>query len=602
MNNPLVKRRLPIAIGAAVLLGLLLVIHAITILCCDDYFYIGFWRGGLKSFIQNNINHYHQINGRVLVHVLCQTVLALGRPVFAGVAIVTYAALCRLAPALFGQDKQKFTLWQLVVSWLIFALLFLLMSQEMVLGKAMLWISAWFNYIFPAFLLVATATFLRKAECRRFWFLLAGLLLCFLSGATTEQSGCVAMVLFGCFWLEGVILKRKPMWGRLGFVLAALAGYGTIFLSPATQNRAGRDLGLALVKNTFGRIAVNTVTLHRSLALIIAFCLISYFFSRCNPQAPKVNRLYLPLAVLLLLSAVLPSSLRLSAALLALLLLGMAASTVGWIFFSPYKTAGYYQLAIMVSLLLMPFTNNAAVRITLPFVFGLLLLAMWQGSQLALFYWPRGNKRRCVSMVITSVAGVLAGLAIFLPTLSAFWANNRIFTANHAIIKENPGSASLTLSAQYDPRCCIKLLMHDTFAQGYFRTYYHLESTQITFSPSAGQATASYLVYGSDADPVIARDGTLYASLRSVITACGEWFCREECDHADFTLNGRKYVFTDGWLFDGRHWQNCKDTSVIYNAHTYMSLEFMTDALGITFDLSQNPVACTPPAQSAGAA
>ena len=577
------------------LFGVLFALHSMALLSCDDFFYSLFWREGLSGFVRKNIDHYLHVNGRVLVHLVCETVLHLGRFWFAAVAVALYAALCHLTPHFFEEGEIHLSHRQYILSCLIFALLFMLISSRMVLGKGILWISSFFNYIFPTFFLFAVLVFLRRSDGRGPGRFLLGLLLSFLSGETTEQSGIIALVLLGCLWLEAVV-TRRPSWRRLAFIVAALAGYLSIFLSPATQSRAERIMSLDLIVNTFGRLAVNTIFLHRSLPLLVVFSFIMFFFSMQNPKAPKLNRVFLPIGLALLVSAALPSSIRLCAAMLGLFLAGLVLTAMGWIFCSPYPMAGYYQLAITASLLAIPITNSAAVRLTLPMVFGVLLLCLWMLTQIVSGCLPPASRRLRRAMLACSAGALAAAYAIFVPTFGVFAANYRLEERNLAAVEDARQTGQLSYCTDYDPRCSYTQLRYDTYAQKYFRQLYGLEDVDLQFYSENGAAVSTQYYLQRDVpgayDTIVRKNGVLYAALRSAVTSCGNWSCREECDHVDFSLGRRNYVFSDGWLFDGRSWTNLEDQVLILGNNTYLPVDVLTELLGISFDFHKDLVTC----------
>ena len=47
-----------------------------VVMYADDYYYASFFKNGISSFISMNIDHYQTFNGRVLVHILAEIVLA----------------------------------------------------------------------------------------------------------------------------------------------------------------------------------------------------------------------------------------------------------------------------------------------------------------------------------------------------------------------------------------------------------------------------------------------------------------------------------------------------------------------------------------------
>ena len=78
--------RLPrLWLWAAVVVGAaaLLLLQSMTTFTSDDYYYAAFWRDGLSGFLSRNWEHFLSRNGRVLVHMAAESILALGPWAFA---------------------------------------------------------------------------------------------------------------------------------------------------------------------------------------------------------------------------------------------------------------------------------------------------------------------------------------------------------------------------------------------------------------------------------------------------------------------------------------------------------------------------------------
>lgn len=66
-------------IGIIIAILFLVMTTSMITLYSDDFYYISFFDGGFSEFVQNNINHYLNVNGRVLVHILDEICLNLGK-------------------------------------------------------------------------------------------------------------------------------------------------------------------------------------------------------------------------------------------------------------------------------------------------------------------------------------------------------------------------------------------------------------------------------------------------------------------------------------------------------------------------------------------
>ena len=239
-ETPPAVRRKPFPLTALLLAaacGLLCFLCLCVDLNADDFYYACFLQDGFDSFVKQNIIHYRTFNGRVLVHLLVQIVLYLGRPayVFSCVGmLILYPLLGRWAAGL-DRDTR-------LTAPLVFLLLFLLIDVR-VLKESVFWISACFNYLFSALMVVCAAALGRFAlRARLPWFLL----LCpaaFLCGATTEQCGAFSALLLLVLPLRAALQDRHLHLPCLLLPPCALAGYLTVLASPATQGRMAAEAG-----------------------------------------------------------------------------------------------------------------------------------------------------------------------------------------------------------------------------------------------------------------------------------------------------------------------------------------------------------------------
>lgn len=572
--------------AAALLMGLLFYLHSLAIYACDDFFYAAFWKGGVLHFLRENLRHFREFNGRVLVHLVCQSVLTGGSVVFAAAAVGIYLGLCRLLPRVFEPEGEERVAFSRVCCC--FGLVFLLLCQKILLGKAILWISSFFNYIFPTFLILLTAAFLRRARDRGRGAVVWGSFLAFCSGATTEQSGVIALTLFGCMWLEAVLERRRP--GRYTlFLVAAVLGLASVFASPATRGRAARDVSLASAANTIERIAVNTISVRRGLFLCLAFCFAMLLLIRRDRRIPRINWLFLPAGAVLLAGCFLPNHLHLCTAMLLTFLLALLVSALSLIFRSPYRMAGYYELALMAGLAVMPVTNNAAVRICLPFLFGILLLTVWLATRLLRLGWRW-------STGVWLLAVLATGLSVAVPSLRAFAGNYCLERENLAAVKAAGQTGVVNYCIDYDPQCGYTWIASDGYSRRSFLALYGLEEEALQFYSAGGVPvkTGQYFptAKGGGKLYLMDRDGVLYASLQAAVAACGGWTCRAEVDYLDFKLNGRSYLLSDRALYDGTAWVPLPAYIVCYS-QAYFPVDWISEYFSIRFDLSADLVTCT---------
>lgn len=207
-----------------VLVLLLAFFALINVHSSDDYWYSTFWDHGLGHYLELMDYHYAAFNGRVLVHIVAHIILHFDNWAFALCFIGMCVAVSMTVSntVCLGSDRFQLTLCGLLVG--IFC-----MPLDM-FNEGIMWISGWCNYFFPVVLVCLLIAALERSSNWAY-------LLAFLCGATTEQMGLASAVLCTVF-IAFALLRKKDVLRCIGCTVLAMTGVLTIFLSPATQNRA----------------------------------------------------------------------------------------------------------------------------------------------------------------------------------------------------------------------------------------------------------------------------------------------------------------------------------------------------------------------------
>ena len=198
-----------------------------VVLSGDDYYYANFVPNGLSYFLSENIFHYEQTNGRAMVHLLDELVLALPLwiwKIFALCLIGGVVYLCAWFVARYPKDQKRFPK-ALSISCVLFSMIHLYILRESVL-----WATGSFNYLFPAFLtLLFYVIFWHKlSQEKGAWYLP---ILSFFAAFTTEQSSaatvgaCILLILFQ------LIVQKKHVYltHYLSLITSAIAAVTVIF-------------------------------------------------------------------------------------------------------------------------------------------------------------------------------------------------------------------------------------------------------------------------------------------------------------------------------------------------------------------------------------
>ena len=176
---------------AVAFLALLLLTAKITIYC-DDYFYGLFFRNGWSGFWDMTVWHYLNFNGRAFVHFMAEVALIFDTKLF----ILLNPLMLAVAFLLGSRLQSGKTPWRFLLSLSAVGMTVVMALPIQFLNTSLLWISASFNYLFPIFfLMLALWQLQRDTEKRRLHPLT--MVLIFLAGATTEQSGLAAIVCLG---------------------------------------------------------------------------------------------------------------------------------------------------------------------------------------------------------------------------------------------------------------------------------------------------------------------------------------------------------------------------------------------------------------------
>ena len=439
------------------ILGLIGFTALITVYSSDDYWYSVFMDQGPLGYFKLMGEHYLTFNGRVLVHVVAHLILFAGNWLFA----LFVLGCCVAVPWLLWRTQRP-SQGGYLPYLVLFAIVLLAMPTPLY-KQGMMWVSASCNYLLPTLLLCSLfplATRVRDGQtldpkARRLLLAMA-----FLCGATTEQTGLMGILVVGYYWVScrwtGANRSRPLLWGAL----AALAGWLTIFCSPATLGRLFSEtntLGEAtLAQKLVGGFMDQTQLLTGSLTvplLLLAVLLAGgvILFEKWG-KAPWLWGLLLPVVAVMAIPFC-PEKFK--AVLLLVALVGLLAMAV-LLLFTHQEWVGVLLLAAVGSLLVMLPTASVDARTLLPFY---LLTAAAATALLA----PAVPKLRFSVLAL----GVLVVVA-FVPTLQGFWYNHQVDALNRQHVVEAAGKTRLDYCVDYD----MDYTEYKAHSDGYFMQKY----------------------------------------------------------------------------------------------------------------------------------
>ncbi len=518
------------ALGLTALMLLMAFLTYATTKSADDFWYSVFLSGGIKRFISLNVKHYQQFNGRVWVHVVAQIILYAGNWLFALIAMLIVVLLTWCVSR--TQKLPFLPIAVLVLSG------FLVMPLQM-LTEGVLWISAFCNYVLPAALLMGEVCLFAELERRGATPLRSVLLIlvAFLCGASTEQTGLTAVGITLLFTLHSLRVKKSVSLLLLFCSLFTILGVITIFVSPATQGRVSAEVellgSLRLSLQTRADLCFEGWNI---LVILLAFLLLA---AACATRGKalflRLLSMLFPFVLLFGYIAGMPVF-SYECALVLLLVTGMIF-TLCPNFLQAYLPVGMLCFAMVLSEGVMLFTQSNGYRTQVPlYLYLVVALAIMVVQTIPRKLWPY------VSAVLLGVA-----LLVRLPQISGFYHNWQTERQNQVYAQDYQETGILYYSMDYDS----DYTHAAAFTDGYFWQTY-LDSVGFD------EVTGTYYVYSSSSFPLwlnetllslpaLDLEGTLYLPLRLVLETAG--------GTVDITgnglllsLNGTDYTYYEGTL------------------------------------------------------
>ena len=572
--NPASGRRLsPVPLLLLAVCGLVAFVCLSVDLCADDYFYGTFLRDGFDSFVARNVEHYQTYNGRVQVHLLLQVVLHLGIPAYALACMAMLLLIPLLGRWAAGLGRET----RLTVP-LFFFLLLLLVGRE-VLREGLFWISACFNYLYPALLVVCAAALSRLAlRARLPWFLL----LCpaaFLCGATTEQCGVFSALILLALPLREAVRARRLRLPALLLPLCALGGYLTILSSPATQGRIRSGMNVAALWGQLDLLGGVIFGADGLFLLILAVLGLVFLSALLRPEFPRLGLGALPCAAALILLFHIPG-LEAPARWAFLLTMGYCGLLAAALFFTASPCQGVLLAAGVGEAAIMAFTDTYGSRVLLPLALSLCLTGALLAAPLLPTLPPRAR-----GAVLCAAAALC--VLVFLPTAAGYAGNARVRDFNHQQIRQAHETGVMYYSMDYDPDFCHTPIYANGFIWNNFFSYNRLSGVRFFLT-----AQDMYPVYANGqrtTSPGLVQDGQTYFPVEQILTALGGsalWTPTV----TTFSLGDVEVLYYDGVLhaWDGEMWDTRGKA-----AHDFYTTCFTEDVfrecfgISITFDAQE---------------
>lgn len=576
----------------AALFLLFLRLFSFSILQSDDYYYASFWKDGIASFIRLTCDHFQNFNGRALVHFFAQTVLYFPQAVRAAVSSVILLGICLLSCGYFRIFKLGEKDSALFLSLLYMLMMMLGVSQ---MKEALLWYSAFFNYLFPA-LLALSALLLYELGST------AAYPLCFLAGATTEQWGAAAlsMLLFAALDLFLSYIRSSPRTKKGNFkkgafsprILAryfappilSLLGYATIYLSPATRGRLVlSEPSFLTLKSDFFSLSEVFISEGRTLIIPIVFiCAVMSLALLKKRQYYFLLFGFIPIG-LLTAAAVSGFNTAVSAASLLALLCYMVLAFIILFFFSPLKKTAVMIMGSFVSAIIMLPTATFEARISFPMAL-LSAIAALSVFTVTINEQPFIRMRKSIIYPALSLAVLVIASALFAPSYAGFKYNHTIETENLSAIREAHKTKVLHYNIDYDKKYAMRQMFNDGWFYNEFVSLYDLSDCEIVFESGI---LSRVCCRGKDTSAVAPEEGgKKFIPVRAALSALGGDVTVSE--NGDVTMTLYDYVMTlsDGILTyrdsDGvTHYEVADDHKSLSFYTLSLDKEILEDAFGL---------------------
>jgi len=566
------RRRPELWLWAGLLLAamaLLAVLNSKITVYSDDYWYGTFYDNGIRGFLRNMAEHYRSTNGRFYVHLIVPTVLLFDTKLFVFLSPVLLALLYWFGAKALNDRLPA----EGVLAAAALGVLVTMACDVRYLRMTLLWISAYFNYVFPV-LMTSLAMFFQRR-----WYdnrqsktgHVFGLIFAVLAGASTEQCGIMSLAaLWGCAILSRIFAKtpKNRCWG---YPLFALLGFLTILAAPGSWARVGRGVDggiLSCLHPTvflarFFDAMIYVVKYPSTVVLLAAGGVLAGLTPVFDRKAPKGLYAGFALAAGQLafwfLGLTKPACVWAAASLLALAVLFLLRRE--------YWQTGLMLLASLAAQMTLIITTLGSERTAFA---GIVALIITDLSLLCRILWPAGG-RRPASLRAGLVLALAAVCAVFyVPTLRGYTASKKIVDENLASVEQSRTTGVCYFNIDIDPRYRFTMPFEGSYFYNNFRAYYHMApETKLVFTSK--NWTLGSIRGGDDVCvfPTLQNKTGLWFPVEYVFRAVGgsaEWSWKNHT--YTLTLGSKTFLATESgalyvYLQDGSKQQLADDFTIL---------------------------------------
>ncbi|MFI3251107.1 MAG: DUF6056 family protein [Eubacteriales bacterium] len=530
------SQKLVLLLPSLLLIGIFYLFLEQSILLGDDYFYASFLRGGFQNFLAETYSHYFNFNGRAIVHVIINLVLFFGTLIF---PLVGTCMILGMGYFLVKLNSSTPTFSNIAI-YSSFVVGYLLCLDIAILKEGVLWISAFFNYVYPVFIALAAFSLQHKGK-------LTPLLcvICFLAGATSEQGGILALATIILYTLPSLSRTASTSVRKINFVscFSVLLGYATIILSPGTLQRMRTETS-GDVKKLFDLAeyaetawSLFLIVLDQKVQIISFFILFFLYFLFIE----KDKKCFYPFAALcagICVMLCFPVT-RFTLVQAFVLFVGIFSVFVYFYWKKRFVLAALLAGGGASLLMLIP-TGFTEPRVLIPFFLFLgFVVTLMSVSLLA--YAQEKTKKSTYELSTYSLL-LLITLILFHDDFSGAHKNYLVEKQNYQEIKQMNETKHIQYSMDFDYKYTHLLFLNNGFHYNYFIKFHQIPSDVLLQMVS--EEHPKVIAEGKELPfPAISRDGTHYFALEDIILLYGyfSWSPTETLFGATFPEGEKNY-------------------------------------------------------------
>ncbi|MBR7083097.1 MAG: hypothetical protein IKI51_03680 [Clostridia bacterium] len=239
----------------ALFLGVELAIISMVTFYGDDYYYMTFFDDGFQGFLKLNAAHYAEVNGRAVVHLICELILA-DRSLWA-YRVVTVASvgtmvyLVAFIASGCRRDDKRFP-FMLCTSCVLFALINVGMANQTVY-----WITGAANYFYPLPVMLWYYTVYKKFAMTKFLPKYAPVA-AFFASVMIEQCAFAALIITGLIIYTHVSNRKNLDIYLILTVICSVVGFCVLYFAPGNfvrQTYYPEFYSMSLYKRIISNIA-----------------------------------------------------------------------------------------------------------------------------------------------------------------------------------------------------------------------------------------------------------------------------------------------------------------------------------------------------------